>query len=601
MNKIIKIAIPFCSILFVACSSDEIVDNNVVGQPSAAKQMTFYAEIGNDTRTYFDSEQKTVWSEDDKILVYNCKTDSKGVFSIPADKYVKDCKNAVFTGEAISINEGEGAENDFCAIYPADENASFNTANQVTATLPSRQDLSKATSVNTAYQYMTARTTASSLAFKNAVSFVKVEIKSSANFPISRLKIVSNADTYIAGNFTATIASDGTPNISITDNKSTFVELYKDDFSTLDDGVYYLAVLPSKSNGAGMTLLLEDVNGNKAYQRIKTNFTFVQSQMYNLGSYTATDSEVNGKMTTTVTASLGTDGTRAVIENVVDLGLPSGTLWAMNDVTNVSGDNSETSGYYAWGEVNSKAAANYTWQWDGLTAILMRNETYSLGVGAPNDRDNFIKLKNSRYEAISGNGNAGMINTYNCNHAYSRNGADWFGSGGNEDSKSILGTDHDAAYKMNSQLCMPTELQAKELINDAYTTVSGFTVTSKVSGYEGRSITFNAGGFKRQGTSHFLTKKENLNDKNSYVYSNNGTDGYYWLRTLANGEVTVGNAFSSATKPADFMAMSFFITSSGITINKADRCEGRKIRPVVANHNAAVSKAYKDIPTNTRY
>lgn len=606
-NLFIK-TIPFFSILFVACSSDDaIIENN--NNPSSSvntKQMTFSASMDADddiTRTYIETtDKKTYWSKSDKILVYNTTKNSQGEFSIPDDKYEEKSKNAIFTGEALSINEGEGAENNFIALYPADANALFTSDNTITATLPSRQDLSKANSINTDYFFMTGRTTASNFAFKNAVSFVKVEIKSSANFPISRLKIVSNADTYIAGNFTATIASDGTPNISITDNKSTFVELYKDDFSTLDDGVYYLAVLPSKSNGAGMTLLLEDVNGNKAYQRIKTNFTFVQSQMYNLGSYTATDSEVNGKMTTTVTASLGTDGTRSVIENVVDLGLPSGTLWAMNDVTNVSGDNSETSGYYAWGEVNSKDAANYTWQWEGRTNITFRNATYKYGAGNPNDKDNYIMIEKpqSLTNWVSLNGQAGLLNRYNTADDYGQNKSDFFGFNATQDNKSILGTNDDAANKMNSQLCMPTEQQAKELINNAYTTVSGFTVTSKVSGYEGRSIKFNDGGFKRQGTSHFLTSGT-LYNKKTYVYSNNSENGYYWLRTLAKGTVIVGNANNSAEKNADFMAMSFFITSSGITINKADRCEGRKIRPVVANHNAAVSKAYEEIPTNTRY
>lgn len=604
-NLFIK-TIPFLSILFVACSSDDVTDIETPSSSVNTNQMTFSASMEADdaiTRTYINStDKKTYWSESDKILVYNTTTDSKGEFSIPNDKYVVDSKNAIFTGNALSINEGEGATNNFVALYPADANAKFTSENKVTATLPSRQDISKATSINTDYLFMTGRTTASNFAFKNAVSFVKVDIHSSDNFQISRIKVVANALSYIAGTFTATVKEDGSSTISIDESsRSTFVELYNDDFSTIKDGTYYLAVLPSYSNTAGMTLLLEDVEGNKAYQRIRASFSFEQSKLYNLGSYTANDAD--GK--TTVIASLGTGGTTAVIENVVDLGLPSGTLWAMDDISDVTGDykdNKEnTTGFYAWGETNSKATGKYTWQWDGLTAIAMRNETYSLGVGAPNDRDNFIKLKNGRGDIISNSGNAGMINTYNCNHAYSRNGADWFGSGGNEDGKSILGTNHDVAYQKNSQLCMPTFTQAEELINDAYTTVSGFKVTSKVPGYVGRSITFSSGGFKRDGTSHFLTDKSALNDKEAYVYDNDDQKGYYWLRTLAEGNVVVSNSYSSATKKADFMAMSMFISSDGIKIDKADRCEGRKIRPVVANDNIAVSKEYKDIPTNTRY
>lgn len=596
-NLFIK-TIPFLSILFVACSSDDVTDIETPSSSVNTNQMTFSASMEADdaiTRTYINStDKKTYWSKSDKILVYNTTTDSKGEFSIPNDKYVADSKNAIFTGNALSINEGEGATNNFVALYPADANAKFTSENKVTATLPSRQDISKATSINTDYLFMTGRTTASNFAFKNAVSFVKVKVTSSDNFQISRIKVVANALSYIAGTFTATVKENGSSTISVDESsRSTFVELYNDDFSTIKDGTYYLAVLPSYSNTAGMTLLLEDVKGNKAYQRIKTGFSFEQSKLYNLGSYEATDSEVNGKTVSSVTASLG-GGKTAIIENVVDLGLPSGTLWAMNDVTNVAGDNSETSGYYAWGEVNSKDAKKYTWKWDGLLGS-SRGATYAYGGGSANDKDNFITISSFDYY----NGQAGILGRYNCNDDYKQNKTNWTGTVGAYDNVTVLGTDDDVAYiGSDGVLCMPTKAQADELINSIYTTVSGFTVTSNVPGYKNLSIEFYPGAFKREGTSHFSGTKTGC-----YKYSYDNNNGYYWTRTLATTKdgsetVTIGNNKNTSTKAADFMAMSMFITSNGITVGMADRCEGRRVRPVVANANAATLKTYSELKTN---
>lgn len=600
-NLFIK-TIPFFSILFVACSSDDaIIENN--NNPSSSvntKQMTFSASMDADddiTRTYIETtDKKTYWSKSDKILVYNTTKNSQGEFSIPDDKYEEKSKNAIFTGEALSINEGEGAENNFIALYPADANAVFTSDNKVTATLPSRQDISKATSINTDYLFMTGRTTASNFAFKNAVSFVKVDIHSSDNFQISRIKVVANALSYIAGTFTATVKEDGSSTISVDESsRSTFVELYNDDFSTIKDGTYYLAVLPSYSNTAGMTLLLEDVEGNKAYQRIKTAFSFEQSKLYNLGSYTANDAD--GK--TTVTASPGTGGTTAVIEDVVDLGLPSGTLWAMNDVSDVIGDYKDdkenTTGFYAWGETNSKATDKYTWYWQGIFGS-SNGATYAYGGGSANDRNNFITISSSNYY----NGQAGILGRYNCNDDYKQNKTNWTGgSVGAYDNVTVLGTNDDVAYtSTKGVLCMPTKAQADELINSIYTTVSGFTVTSNVPGYKNLSIKFYPGKFKREGTSHFSGTKTGC-----YKYSNDDNNGYYWTRTLATTKggsetVTIGNDKNTSTKAADFMAMSMFITSNGITVGMADRCEGRRVRPVVANANAATLKTYSELQTN---
>ncbi len=130
--------------------------------------------------------------------------------------------------------------------------------------------------------------------------------------------------------------------------------------------------------------------------------------------------------------------------NLVDLGLPSGTLWA---TCNMGASSPESSGcYYAWGETTGSC--------DGKTAFGISNypvdytETVEQGENLPLGRD----------------------------AAHVKWGGEWH---------------------------MPTLTQAKELIRKLYTTcvwttengINGFRITSKVRGFEGNSIFLPAAGY----------------------------------------------------------------------------------------------------------
>ena len=125
---------------------------------------------------------------------------------------------------------------------------------------------------------------------------------------------------------------------------------------------------------------------------------------------------------------------------MVDLGLPSGTLWANMNVD--ASLPSDYGGYYAWGETSVKdeyTLENYRW---GTTTL----------------------------------GNAGNIQA----------------------------TTYDAAYvNMGSSWCLPTSTQMSELTNSTYcdwawvteNDVSGWRITGKTAGYTDRSIFLPAAGY----------------------------------------------------------------------------------------------------------
>ena len=158
----------------------------------------------------------------------------------------------------------------------------------------------------------------------------------------------------------------------------------------------------------------------------------------------------------------------------VDLGLPSGTLWAY---TNVGASSPEEYGdYFAWGETTTKSTYNWsTYKWC--------------------------------------NGSNTTMTKYNTSSSY-----------GTVDNKTELDLEDDAAYvNWGNQWRMPSQEQFKELINSDYTTTEWTTV----NGVCGRLITS-----KSNGNSIFLPAA-GCRDDSSLYYA--GSSGNYWSRTLGTG------------------------------------------------------------------
>lgn len=165
----------------------------------------------------------------------------------------------------------------------------------------------------------------------------------------------------------------------------------------------------------------------------------------------------------------------------MDLGLPSGTLWA---AWNVGADNPEDYGdYFAWGETTGYNSGKTTFSWSTYTFC---------------------------------NGSSSTLTKY-CNDSS-------YGYNGFTDSLTELELSNDAAYvNWGSDWRMPSKAQFDELINSSYTTttwtkqneVYGSKITSKTNG---NSIFLPATGY-RSGTSLYIA----------------GSSGDYWSRTLETG------------------------------------------------------------------
>lgn len=162
----------------------------------------------------------------------------------------------------------------------------------------------------------------------------------------------------------------------------------------------------------------------------------------------------------------------------VDLGLPSGTLWATCNIGASSPE--EYGGYFAWGETEGFSSGKTNFSWD----------TYKWCYGSSSSL--------TKYNTSSSNGSV--------------------------DNKTELDLEDDAAYvNWGRDWRMPSIEQFRELYNSSYTTtewttqngVNGLKITSKAND---NSVFLPAAGYRYNSS-----------------LSRAGSNGYYWSRTLNSG------------------------------------------------------------------
>ncbi len=158
----------------------------------------------------------------------------------------------------------------------------------------------------------------------------------------------------------------------------------------------------------------------------------------------------------------------------VDLGLPSGTLWA---TCNVGASSPEEYGdYFAWGETEPKS--DYSWS------------TYKYCEGSENTMTKYCAQSSYGYNGFT------------------------------DDLTELQPADDAATANWGSGWQMPSHEQNQELIDSSYTT----TEWTQVNGVYGRKITSNSNG-----NSIFLPATGYRNVTSLY---NAGSYGYYWPRSL---------------------------------------------------------------------
>lgn len=540
MKKYIKLALPIFIGLLASCSAEEDLQGTGGSEnPENGKKMTFTANIDTDvTRTHFDTDQKTVWSSEDKIWICNPATTNANntlPFTLTSEG---NSKTGTFEAEKnIATSTNSRIPDCFYAVYPCNDDVTIarkdNSTVTVSANIPSEQKAEE--TLTTRYQYLTAYTTGSSLSFKNVVSFFKVTVKSSEAFKISRIKIVANnttktttsytADYYdylnIAGTFTSSISNSGDDAGRVTINNadisggSSYVATTIKEPSN-DAHTYYLAVLPTaEGSSLNFTLLLEsdfseETYGQKIYQATKQGLEFKPGKVYDLGTFDA--------------ANLSSK----VLDNVVDLDLPSGTIWCNKDL---GSDAVGTPGpYFQWGQIPNA---------NGIVEDMEGRNS------------NYTKLENLKSK-------------------YTTSGVDNVGE---------LGAEDDAVNLANSRFAMPTFNQARELTREDVNTWPivdpTFTNCCRVQN-------------KAKNRYIILSKQGRvLNGGVGYTYR-----ASYWSKTRRKGDTTDAFWYDFALNGSTYNGR---VAGEGGAELPDPRYYGRLLRGVVINKNIAPVKTYSQL------
>lgn len=236
------------------------------------KVMTFSAtqegEAPASRAAISEDDSKVInWEANDQISIFDGTANNQ--FTL---KEGAGTTSAKFEGTAASADN-------YIAVYPYQSEATLSGTSVENVTLPATQTATAGSFDKTA-ALMMAQSSTTSLAFKNAVGYVKV----TPNFDCSKIELkAAGASDYLAGKGTLTY-NEGAPSIAITSDQSATITL---EGSIISGNAYYIAV-PATTLSAGWSISFTATD-SKVYTRKGSNaITFKHNTVTNLGEF-ATD------------------------------------------------------------------------------------------------------------------------------------------------------------------------------------------------------------------------------------------------------------------------------------------------------------------------
>ena len=450
MNKFFKTTTALLTLsALVACGEDAAMEDSL--NLSNGKMLESISITGKDFQTETGTRSSVVINNAGVNFLWEAG-DVVGIFPNTGDQvsFAMDegagMQTATFNGGGWALK----ASSTYAAYYPHDFYNRDLTAIPVSYE-GQRQDGNASTAHLGAYDFMAASVTTPS---NGAVAFqmqhmgclVMLQTDLGEAKTLTSVALKANAEAFImSGTMDLTDVNSG---VTATSTKSNLT-IALSNFTVDENEICTIYFMMAPTNLLGETLEITLSDEDCAYIKFDVagkNFVAGTAYAYHL-----------------------TKGEKPEIpEYAVDLGLPSGTLWADR---NVGADTPEAYGdYFAWGETDPKDF--YIW---------------------------------STYEWY--NGSYGTMTKYCCNKSL-----------GTIDSKKTLDLEDDAAYvNMGADWRMPTSTEQRELLDNCtwtWTTQNGMN-GCKVTGPNNNSIFLPAAGYRVNGL---------LNQESYY--------GYYWSSSL---------------------------------------------------------------------
>ena len=326
--------------------------------------MTFraYQEGAQETKTtVLDGGTRVYWEPADEIKVFFKSSSGRFVSQNTGLARVADFSGVL--NILVGANEGEDAANQTWGLYPFRSDASFD-GEYVTTTLPAEQT-GRAGSFAKNTHICLAKSGGNDLTFYNVTGGLRFSL---SNEGIKSVSFEGANGEAVAGTVKLSF-EDGIPVVKEIIEPKTVITLTAPDNGTFQTGKwYYLEVIPGNINGFKITFV--SVSGHAI--RKTSNLVTVRRGVY--GNLPDIDA-----------------GCPVFDEpEAVDLGLPSGTLWASMNVGAISPE--DIGGRYAWGETLTKSYYdwdNYKWCNGSYSSLTKYCNTSSYGTV-----DNKLTLEN---------------------------------------------------------------------------------------------------------------------------------------------------------------------------------------------------------------
>lgn len=247
MKTLKKLLAASCTAAFVLASCQE---ESFEGRPDTDNYYASVETFSSDTRTALQEGSKVVWSEEDRIAIFE-GNDIGHAYQV-LESYVGK-SSAEFAEVEGLVAEGTGAEIEgTIAVYPFNEDLTVTSGNDGDhiiegVTFPSEQHHAAGTFSEESFPMAGLSVSGSrNLSFKNIGGVVKLSL--TGDYSVSRITLTGNSGEPLSGSATVTLGSDGIPSVTMSEDASTSVSLLCDPAVQLDNEKatdFYISIPPT--------------------------------------------------------------------------------------------------------------------------------------------------------------------------------------------------------------------------------------------------------------------------------------------------------------------------------------------------------------------
>ena len=263
MKTLKKLLAASCTAAFVLASCQE---ESFEGRPYTDNYYASVETFSSDTRTALQEGSKVVWSEDDRIAIF--EGSGSGQAYQVLDEYVGKSSGEFAPVEGL-MTDGAGKEFDgTVAVYPFDESITVAAGAEGTYTIcgiefPSEQIYAAGSFADEAFPMagLSASGSSRNLSFRNIGGVLKLSL--TGDYSVSRITLTGNSGEPLSGPATVTLGPDGIPSVTMSDDASTSVSLLCAPAVQLDPEKaidFYISIPPTEFE-AGFTVTVTDSEG----------------------------------------------------------------------------------------------------------------------------------------------------------------------------------------------------------------------------------------------------------------------------------------------------------------------------------------------------